>query len=129
MPARTAKTRITDPQAAPNTGSYSPALRAGPWVIVSGQGPLDPEGRIVPGDIASETALTLENVRRLVEAAGATMDDVVKCTCYLADIADFDAFDAVYRGFFRDPLPCRTTVAAGLGGIRVEIDAMAWVGP
>jgi len=124
-----AKTPFTDPKAAPNTGSYSPALRAGPWVIVSGQGPIDAAGNIVPGDIESETARTMENVRRLVEAAGATMDDVVKCTCYLADIADFDAFDAVYRSFFRDPLPCRTTVSAGLAGIRVEIDAMAYVGP
>lgn len=125
----TAKQRIVDPNAAPNTGSYSPALRIGPLVMVSGQGPIDAEGRIVAGDIRAQTALTMENVRRLVEAAGASMDDVVKCTCYLADIADFDAFDAVYRGFFKDPLPCRTTVEAGLGGIRVEIDAMAYVAP
>ena len=123
----TAKQRIVDPQAAPNTGSYSPALRLGPVVVVSGQGPIDATGRIVAGDIRAQTVLTMDNVRRLVEAAGASMDDVVKCTCYLADIADFDAFDAVYRQYFRAPLPCRTTVEAGLGGIRVEIDAMAYL--
>ncbi len=121
------KQRIVDPNAAPNTGSYSPALRIGPLVMVSGQGPIDSKGAVVPGDIAAQTALTLDNVRRLVEAAGASMDDVVKCTCYLADIAEFDAFDAVYRRYFKEPLPCRTTVEAGLGAIRVEIDAMAWL--
>jgi len=119
--------RIVDPLAAPNTGSYSPALRVGPLVMVSGQGPIDRHGAIVDGDIRAQTALTMENVRRLLAAAGAGMDDVVKCTCYLADIADFAAFDAVYREYFSDPLPCRTTVAAGLDGIRVEIDAMAWL--
>jgi len=125
----TEKQRIVDPLAAPNTGSYSPALRVGPLVMVSGQGPIDPDGKIVDGDIRAQTALTMDNVRRLVEAAGASMDDVVKCTCYLADIADFDAFDAVYRQYFRDPLPCRTTVEAGLSGIRIEIDAMAYLPP
>ena len=127
MTAMDTKQRIVDPRAAPNTGSYSPALRVGPLVMVSGQGPIDSDGAVVPGDIRAQTALTMENVRRLVEAAGGSMDDVVKCTCYLADIADFDAFDAVYRQHFAEPLPCRTTVEAGLGGILVEIDAMAWV--
>ncbi|HQZ12425.1 MAG TPA: RidA family protein [Devosia sp.] len=121
-------TRIADPLAAPNTGSYSPAIRAGDWVIVSGQGPIDTQGRIVPGSIESEVRLTLENVRRLLEAAGARMDQVVKCTCYLADIADFPAFDAAYRAAFGTTLPARTTVEAGLAGIKVEIDAMAHVG-
>ena len=124
----TAKRRIVDPFAAPNTGAYSPALRFGPWVMVSGQGPIDAHGAIVAGDIGAQTALALENVRRLVQAAGGTLDDVVKCTCFLSDIADFEAFDAVYRTFFRDPLPCRTTVEAGLSGIRVEIDAVAYLG-
>jgi 2-iminobutanoate/2-iminopropanoate deaminase len=124
----TARRRIVDPFAAPNTGAYSPALRVGPWVMVSGQGPIDEKGAIVEGDVGAQTELTMENVSRLVEAAGGTLDDVVKCTCFLGDIADFQAFDAVYRSFFRDPLPCRTTVEAGLDGIRVEIDAMAYLG-
>jgi hypothetical protein len=70
----------------------------------------------------------MENVRRLLEAAGARMDQVVKCTCYLADIADFQAFDAVYREAFGGLLPARTTVQAGLMGIKIEIDAMAYIG-
>jgi 2-iminobutanoate/2-iminopropanoate deaminase len=125
----TSRTRIDDPAAAPNTGSYSPALRFGPFIAVSGQGPIDPSGAVVPGDIRAQTALTLDNVRRLVEAAGGRMDQVVRCTCFLADISDFDAFDEVYRTYFRDPLPTRTTVAAGLDGILVEIDALVWIGP
>ena len=121
-------TRIIDPAAAPNTGAYSPALKVGDFVFVSGQGPIDPNGNIVSGSIDSEVALTLDNIRRLLAAAGARMDQVVKCTCYLADIADFDAFDRVYRGYFGDVMPTRTTVAAGLAGIKIEIDAMAYLG-
>lgn len=120
--------RIDDPAAAPNTGAYSPALRAGPWVIVSGQGPLRPDGSIIEGDIATQTRATLENVRRLVEAAGGTMDQVVKCTCYIADINKFSEFNEAYRQAFSEPLPARTTVEAGLDGILVEIDAMAYLG-
>src|SRR5690242_20246872 len=97
--------KILDPLAAPNTGSYSPALRAGDWVFVSGQGPIDPKGNVVSGSIENEVALTLENIARLLEAAGARMDHVVKCTCYLADIADFDAFDRVYRTYFGEVPP------------------------
>lgn len=122
------KMRVTHPLAPPNTGSYSPALRAGDWIFVSGQGPLNPEGEIIPGDVTSEVRLTLQNIRALVEAAGGSMEQVVKCTCYLADIGDFDAFDLAYRQFFGDPPPSRTTVAAGLQGIKIEIDAIAYLG-
>lgn len=121
--------RIVDPLAARSTGAYSPALRVGPWVMVSGQGPIDPSGNVVPGDIAAETNLTMRNIRRLLEAAGSSMDQVVKCTCYLHRMEDFDAFDREYRKFFADPFPARTTVEAGLPGIKVEIDATAYVGP
>lgn len=121
------KQKFIDPRAAPNTGSYSPALRVGPWIIVSGQGPIDAGGAIVPGDIEAQTLLTMENIRRLVESAGGSMDQVVKCTCYLARMEDFAAFDAAYRSFFTEPFPCRTTIECGLDEIGVEIDAMAYV--
>lgn len=119
------KQKITDPDAAINTGSYSPALRHGDWVFVSGQGPIDPQGEIVSGDIAAQTRLTMDNIARLLAAAGAGMDQIVKCTVYLQDIDDFDRFDTEYRRHFSDPLPARTTVQAGLDGILVEIDAIA----
>lgn len=120
--------RIDDPSAATNTGTYSPALRAGPWILISGQGPLRPDGSIIDGDIAVQTAATLHNVRRLVEAAGGSMDQVVKCTCYIADMSMFSDFDATYRTAWAAPYPTRTTVEAGLDGILVEIDAMAYIG-
>ncbi len=119
---------IRDPGAAANTGSYSPALRFGDFVMVSGQGPISPQGKIVPGTIEEETRLTMSNITKLLGAAGARMDQVVKCGCFLADIRDFKAFDGVYRESFGDVLPARTTVQAGLAGIKVEIDAVAYTG-
>jgi len=118
--------RISAPDGAPPAGSYSPALVFGDLVFVSGQGPLDPEGAIIPGTIEEETERTLRNVEALLRAAGSGLDKVLKCTCYLADIADFDRFDAAYRRVFGERLPTRTTVAAGLDGIKVEIDAIAY---
>ena len=118
---------IADPLAAINTGAYSPALRVGPWIFVSGQGPLRPDGSIIEGDITVQTAATLANVRRLVEAAGGRMEQVVKCTCHLAHMTDFAAFDATYRAAFAAPYPTRTTVESGLDGILVEIDAIAFL--
>lgn len=119
---------VQDPDAAANTGTYSPALVFGDFVMVSGQGPITPQGEIVNGSVAEETRMTLENVKKLLEASGSNMSQVVKCTCYLADIKDFDEFDAVYREFFNAPYPARSTVEAGLKGIKVEIDAMAYTG-
>lgn len=120
---------VTDPNGAAPAGAYSPALKFGDFVMVSGQGPMSPEGKVLPGTIEEETRKTLENVRTLIEAAGASLDQVVKCNCYLADIGDFAAFNGVYKEFFGDgPYPCRTTVEAGLLGIKVEVDAMAYIG-
>ncbi len=108
-------------------GPYSIALTAGDWVIVSGQGPLDPDGpKIVGRDIQEQARVTLDNVKAALEAAGATMDDCVKVGVFLSDIKDFDAFNEVYRTSFNDPLPCRTCVECQMwGGILVEVDAWA----
>lgn len=116
-----------DPLAAINTGAYSPAVRVGPWIFVSGQGPLRPDGSIIEGDITTQTLATLDNIRRLVEAAGGQLRHVVKCSCYIARMPDFQAFDAAYRSVFAAPYPARTTVEAGLDGILVEIDAVAYI--
>ncbi len=119
---------IRDPDAASNVGAYSPALKVGDFVFVSGQGPINSEGQIVSGTIEEEVRLTMNNIKKLLEAAGVAMDRVVKCTCHLADINDFDRFDQTYCQFFDDPLPTRTTVESGLAGIKVEIDAIAYGG-
>ena len=115
-------------QQAPPPGPYSQGLRAGDWVFVSGQGPLDPATKqIVGATIQEQTRRVLDNIKAIVEAAGATMDDVVKSTVHLLDIEDFDEFNAVYVTYFGDPKPTRTTVQSVLwGGIFVEIDVIVY---
>ncbi len=117
---------VTKSRGAPPAGSYTPALVFRDLVFVSGQGPLDPSGAIVSGTIEEETERTLRNVEALLVAAGSSLDHVLKCNCYLADIEDFDRFDEAYRRVFAGHLPTRTTVEAGLAGIKVEIDAIAY---
>jgi 2-iminobutanoate/2-iminopropanoate deaminase len=106
-------------------GHYSQAVRAGDFVFVSGQVPIDPgSGRYRPGSIAEETTLTLRNLEAIAAAAGGSLRDAVKISAYLADIADFAEYDRAYGAFFADEPPARTTVAAGLHGFRVEIAAV-----
>jgi 2-iminobutanoate/2-iminopropanoate deaminase len=110
-------------------GAYSQGLRAGDFVYVSGQGPVDPETQQIVGDtIEEQVALTLANVQAVLEAAGASMADVVRSTVHLADIGDFQRFNAVYAEHFPDPKPTRTTVQSVLPGIMVEIDVVAYTG-
>jgi 2-iminobutanoate/2-iminopropanoate deaminase len=110
-----------------STGAYSAGVEIDGWLYVSGQGPIDfTTGKFVLGSIEEETKLTLHNVRRICEAAGCTLDDIVKCTVHLSDIKDFDRYNAVYAMHFTKIKPARTTVQSGLGnGIKVEIDAIA----
>jgi len=109
-------------------GAYSPALRAGDSVFVSGQVPVDPEtGEISGATIEEQTERVLANVELLLEAAGAGMADVVRCTVHLSDIGNFKQFNEVYASRFPDPKPTRTTVQSGLAaGMLVEVDAMAY---
>jgi 2-iminobutanoate/2-iminopropanoate deaminase len=98
------------------------------WLYVSGQGPLDMKtGAVIGSGVEEQTRITMEHIGKMLAAAGASFDDVVKCTCHLADIGDFDAFDRVYASFFPGIRPARTTVQSGLSGILVEIDAIARV--
>lgn len=110
-------------------GALASAVRCGQWIYVSGQGPLDMATKqYVPGTIEEETAMTLTHIENILQEAGASKAAVVKCTCYLADLNDFGGFHKTFQEFFGDPLPSRTTVGAPLlRGIRVEIDAIAFV--
>ena len=121
------KKEIVHPEKQVSTGAYSAGVSLDGWLFISGQGPLDlATGEIVQGSIEEQTQLTLNHIGKVLNEAGCTFDDVVKCTCYLADIAEFDGFNEVYANFFRGIRPARTTVQAVLwGGIRVEIDAIA----
>ncbi|MCW3008235.1 MAG: endoribonuclease [Solirubrobacterales bacterium] len=128
MPER--KRQIHTSAAPEPIGPFSQALRVGPFVYVAGQGPGDAAtGEIVHGTIEEQTALTLDNVKAILAAAGATMDDVVRCTVWLSDLDEFARYNAVYETYFGDPKPTRATVGAQLlGGIKVEIEVTAYLG-
>ena len=112
-------------------GPYSQAIRAGDYLFVSGQIPLDPAtGTLVSGSIADETRRVLDNLGAILDAAGSSFDRVVKTTVYLADMADFAAMNEVYAGYFPAPAPARATVQAAAlpRNVRVEIDLIAYLG-
>jgi 2-iminobutanoate/2-iminopropanoate deaminase len=110
-------------------GAYSPGLRVGDFIFVAGQTPADPaSGQVVGDTIEEQTARVLENIRAVLEAAGASMDDVVKATVHLSDMSLFQRYNAVYSGYFAEPRPVRTTVGSQLHGFLIEIDVIAYVG-
>jgi 2-iminobutanoate/2-iminopropanoate deaminase len=121
------KREIKHPDKLASTGSYSAGIQIDGWLFISGQGPLDLRtGQVVRGSIEDETRLTLSHIGKILEAARYSFEDVVKCSCHLADIRDFDGFDRVYSEFFSRIRPARTTVQSVLwNGIKVEIDAIA----
>ena len=123
------KVEIKHPEKQVSTGAYSAGVLCDGWLYVSGQGPLDMKtGAIVGETIEEQTSLTLGHVGKILAAAGCTFDDVVKCTCHLSDIKDFDRFNKVYSEVFTGIRPARTTVQSVLwGGIKVEIDCVARV--
>ena len=115
------------PDAPPPKGPYSPVVRAGGFVYVSGQTPRDPvTGALIGSDVATQTRQTLSNVQRLLEQAGAALSDVISVTVYLAHADDWDAMNAVYKEFFVPPFPSRTAVGAELRDILVEITVVAY---
>jgi 2-iminobutanoate/2-iminopropanoate deaminase len=112
----------------PPKGPYTPAVRAGDFIYVSGQVPRDPiSGELAGDDVATQTRKTLSNVQRVLEQAGASLADVVSVTVYLAHADDWGAMNEVYAEMFHPPFPTRTTVGAELRGILVEISAVAYV--
>lgn len=105
---------------------YSPVVVSGDTVWTAGQIAYDVEGNLIGGGITEQTRRSLENVRACLEAAGCTMDDVVKVNAYLADLGDVAGYNEVYREFFDEPYPARSSVGAALPpGVLVEIEAVA----
>jgi 2-iminobutanoate/2-iminopropanoate deaminase len=113
-------------------GPYSPAIRSGELLFVSGQVPVDAStGNLVTGDIAAETRQVLENIGTLLRAGGLDFSAVVRTTVFLADMNDFAAMNAVYGSYFREPYPARATVQVARlpRDARIEIDAIASYAP
>ena len=126
------RTTVATEQAPRAIGPYSQAVVAGQLLFCLGQIPLDPAtGQLVDGDITAQTRQALLNVRAILAAAGATFDDVVKTTVYLADMNEFAAMHEVYASFFPSPAPARSTVEAARlpRDARVEIEVVAELRP
>ena len=122
---------VSTPHAPGAIGPYTQAIRAGDFVFLSGQIPLDPStGQIVPGGIAEQTHQVLKNLGAVLDAAGASYARVVKTTVYLADMSEFTAMNEIYGSYFKSPAPARATVQAARlpRDVRVEIDAVAYLG-
>jgi 2-iminobutanoate/2-iminopropanoate deaminase len=106
-------------------GPYSHAVVSNGFVFVSGQGPVDPETNTMPDAFEAQVRQTLKNVQTILEAAGSSLDDVVKVNAYVTDLTRFKKFNEVYEEFFRQDLPARTTVGTSLLGFLVEVDCIA----
>lgn len=120
------RTTILTPGAPAPIGPYAQGVAAsGRFLFVSGQIPKDPKTGVMPPDVRGQAEQCLLNIRAIVEAAGATLADVVRVGAFLKDLADFKAFNEVYQRFFAEPYPARTTVqATPPGGCLVEMDAI-----
>lgn len=120
------RTAVVAPDAPAGRGPYPQGLRAGPFVFVSGQGPLSPQTNApVATGFDEQVRLTIDNVEAVLRAAGLGLEHVVKVTVYLADLSRVEPFNKIYASRFPEPRPARTLVAAGLRGIDVELDVIA----
>ena len=122
---------VTTEHAPGAIGPYSQGVRAGDFLFLSGQIPLDPAtGQITPGGIAEQTHQVLKNLGAVLEAGGASYAQVVKTTVYLQDMADFSAMNEIYGTYFSAPAPARATIQAAAlpRGVKVEIDVVAYLG-
>ena len=118
---------ITAGNAPEPAGPYSHAVVAGGFVYVSGQGPVRPETGGMPDSFEEQVRQTLNNLKSILEAAGSGLDHVVKVNAYITDLTRFSEFNEVYKEFFQNAPPARTTVATALLGMLVEVDCVAIV--
>jgi 2-iminobutanoate/2-iminopropanoate deaminase len=115
-----------DRQAGFDTGAYSDGVLVNGFLFVSGQASVDfKTSEFILGTIEEETKRTMDNLKAIIEAAGASLEDVVKCTAHLADINDFDRYNTIYSTYFKGIKPARTTVQSVLAeNLKVEIDCI-----
>ena len=127
-PEKSMRQAIQTDNAPKPIGPYSQAIVEGDFIFLAGQGPTNPAtGKVELDNVTTETKRTFENMKAVLEAAGSSLDKVVKCNVYLRDIKDFGAMNEVYKTYFKAPYPARTTIQAGAlpGGIAVEIECIA----
>ena len=123
------KHAVSSPDAPAAIGPYSPAIRAGQLLFISGQVPIDPAtGQMIEGDVTAQTRRVLDNVGALLVAADRSFADVVRTTIFLADMNDFASVNAIYAQYFSEPYPARATVQVARlpKDARVEIDVIAF---
>ncbi|OGG52124.1 MAG: hypothetical protein A3F84_05630 [Candidatus Handelsmanbacteria bacterium RIFCSPLOWO2_12_FULL_64_10] len=114
---------------APKPGPYSQGMLAGDTLYVSAVGPVDPAtGQVVGTTIEEQAARAIQNIEAIVQAAGGTLNDVVKVTAFLSDLAHFEKFNEVYRKYFKPPYPARSTFQVGLNRSLIALDAIAYIG-
>ena len=120
--------RLSPPGIPTPRGPYSPAVRAGDFIYLAGQVPVDPAtNQMSTGDIKHETRVVLNNIKTLLQGVGSSLNEVVKVGVYLADGSEFAAMNEVYAEFFGESKPARTTIVCKfMADIRVEIDCVAY---
>ncbi len=124
------RTPIHTNEAPAAIGPYSQAVRVDTLLFTSGQIPLKPDGTLLEGDIRAQTEQVLKNLQAVLKAGGSSLADVIKCTCFLADMNDFAAMNEVYGTFFSGSPPARSAVEVARlpRDVKIEIEAIARVG-
>lgn len=120
--------KIINTQNAPAAiGPYSQAVQHGDTIYVSGQIPLNPESKTMEEDVSKQTEQSMQNIKAILQEAGSSMNNIIRCTIFVTDLGDFAAVNDVYASFFEEDYPARATVqvAALPLGAKVEIDAIA----
>ena len=120
----TDRTPIHAADAPPAAGPYSHAIKSAGLVFLAGQGPFRKDGSRVEGSFEDQARQTFENLEAVAAAAGASLADAVRVGVYLRDMSNFPAMNSIYREFFREPYPARTTVQSDLPGFDIEVDAI-----
>jgi reactive intermediate/imine deaminase len=124
--ARKSKRKVSTDRAPMPAGPYSQAIVAGNTIYVAGQGPFDPKTRMMPATFDEQVVQVFENIKAIVEGAGATMADVVKVNVYLADLGNFAKMNEVYKRYFVEDYPARATVGSQLLlGMGIEVECIA----
>ena len=119
---------LPTPSAPAVAGPYSPAVRAGDWIVLAGQVPLDPgTGTLVPGDAAAQAQQVLDNIVAVLTDCGAQLTDVAKTTVFVTDLGDFGAVNKVYAAAFGDHRPARSTVQVAALPVGANVEIEAWV--